>query len=79
MNIDWNGAEIPAYIEMDKLDITGLIQEVFDIFYVFADVSCITLEVYPRYNPKPTNLQECMEELCLRGKIKRGTYLVEIK
>lgn len=80
MNINWNGKEIPAYIEISKTDLLERVESVFGLVFGFKkEVSCVTFDIIPYYYPKPKNLEEVMCELCLRGKLKRGNYLVEIK
>ena len=80
MRLTFDGTEVPAYIEISKTDLLEIVESTFGFVFDFkSEVSCITLEVIPYYFPKPKSLEEAMCELCLRGKVKRNTYLVEIK
>lgn len=78
LKLNWNGQEIPAYIDISKYELNNLSMQVFGKPIKFPKCSCITEDVEPKYRPKPKNILEVMQELCLRGLIKRGTYIVEL-
>lgn len=78
MKLDYKGDEVPAYIDITFNDVNFLCKEVFNRTYIFPKrISCITLDVKPYYCKNPKTLEECLNELCLRGKIKRGSYIIE--
>ena len=77
MKIGWDGKEIPAYISIDYMVLNALIYSVFKRTYKFPNISCITEDVIPYYNKNPYKLTEYLNELCLRGKLKRGSYIIE--
>jgi len=78
MRTNWRGEEIPAYFDITPNDINFLIKETFGRTYTFPKgISCITEEVIPYYCKNPRILTKYLNELCLRGKLKRGTYLIE--
>lgn len=78
MRLNYAGKEIPAYIDIDALVLSELIYSVFHRSYDFKrNISCITIEVIPYYCKSPRQLGEYMNELCLRGKLKRGSYIIE--
>ena len=77
MRLNYRGEEIPAYIDITYNNINFLIREVFNRTYTFPKgLYCITEEVIPYYCKNPKTLPEYLNELCLRGIIKRGTYII---
>ena len=80
MILNWQGKEVPAYISITMNDINYLLREVFNRTYDFTKgVSCVTEDVKPYYCKNPRSLTNYLNELCLRGKIKRGHYIIERK
>lgn len=78
MRLNYAGKEIPAYYDIDSIVLSGLIYSVFHRGYDFPNnISCITMEVIPYYCKSPRTLQEYLNELCLRGKLKRGSWIIE--
>lgn len=76
MRLNWKGEEIPAFLELTFNDVNFLIKETFNRTYKFT-VSCAILEVIPYYCKNPRTLEEYLNELCLRGKLERSTYIIE--
>lgn len=77
MILDYKGKELPAFISIDYLVLNALIYSTFGRTYKFPKISCITEDVIPFYNKTPRKLTEYLNELCLRGKLKRGSYIIE--
>lgn len=77
MRTNYKGEEIPAYFDTTMNDINSLLMKVFNRTYYFKDYHCLILEVIPYYCKNPITLEEYLNELCLRGKLTRGTYIIE--